>query len=85
MKYTGTIKIEELISDAALNFTEKQSHDCPHDEVEICPDSPEGQPHQPDLGSVSRCQDAGPGVLDISCRRCGASGSFTLDPEDVLW
>lgn len=28
---------------------------------------------------------AGDLIIHVTCRQCGTSGSYILDPEDVLW
>lgn len=48
-----------------------------------CHEDPMGH-HQPDV----YISHAGPGnglVFDVTCINCGKSGSFILNPSDILW
>ena len=56
----------------------------PHVEDDSCPDTASGE-HEPDWLSVSVDRDAPAGVIDVACRHCGRSGSFTVKVEDILW
>ncbi len=40
--------------------------------------------HEPDFETVQPVREM-PGVVDISCRKCGLSGSSTIDPADIQW
>jgi hypothetical protein len=44
-----------------------------------------GGDHQPDPATVTHGGDAPDGALDVSCRRCGRSGSLRLDAEAIQW
>ena len=42
--------------------------------------------HEPDWASVTPAANGKTsGVLYINCKRCGRSGSFVCDPEDINW
>jgi hypothetical protein len=40
--------------------------------------------HEPDWSTVTPAQGADE-IMDISCKKCGASGSFPVDVEDIQW
>jgi hypothetical protein len=42
------------------------------------------QGHLPDFNTILMADDT-LGVIDISCSRCGRSGSVRINPEDINW
>jgi hypothetical protein len=54
------------------------------DATATCPAAAGGR-HRPDQATVTHGRDTPEGVVDVSCRSCGASGSFRLDPEAIRW
>jgi hypothetical protein len=53
---------------------------------EECPESSDGK-HELDPHTVQTADvDAGEGcVVDVSCKHCGRSGAFKIEPGDVDW
>jgi len=41
--------------------------------------------HVPDLRFIRTADGAGEGVIDVSCKVCGVSGSMRIDPKDIIF
>jgi hypothetical protein len=40
--------------------------------------------HEPDMATVTPA-DGSPGIVDVTCRKCGRSGATRIDPEAIDW
>jgi len=53
-------------------------------EPETCDPDNGGLAHELDWSTATPA-DGAPGIMDVTCSRCGCSGSFRVNPDEVNW